>query len=166
LYRNPVLSRNPSGVGVGKASAIRASSGDARPFPVTSPPVRYKVPSRLSASDLNEEGVETCCGPGEFSVDGQCCSIPDTVRQPDGSFSCCFSGIVDVNGNCCLGELTNPNAGLCNGLCCDGVCTVEQTPECLPSCPAEQICGSECCGTFTQCVPGSAGEPVCMIINN
>ena len=31
-------------------SAIRASSGDARPFAVTSPPVRYKVPSRLRSS--------------------------------------------------------------------------------------------------------------------
>ncbi len=36
---------------VGNASAIRASSGDARPFAVTSPPVRYKEPSRLSRLD-------------------------------------------------------------------------------------------------------------------
>src|SRR5580658_8244706 len=35
---------------VGKASAIGASSSDARPFAVTSPPVRYKMPTRLSIS--------------------------------------------------------------------------------------------------------------------
>jgi hypothetical protein len=36
----------PAIKGVGKASAIRASSGDARPFPVTSPPA--KDPTQLN----------------------------------------------------------------------------------------------------------------------
>jgi hypothetical protein len=41
---------------VGNASAIRASSGDARPFAVTSPPVRYKEPSRLR-NDLDSRSL-------------------------------------------------------------------------------------------------------------
>ena len=41
-------------------SAIRASSGDARPFAVTSPPVRYKVPSRLRRVSPKRGGVGVC----------------------------------------------------------------------------------------------------------